>query len=87
MGRDIRHRLVTVALGAVGAVAAFVPVVILTLNLHISLGVEDGYMASPAQVFERSPLLLGVDVLLAIGVPLLAVALIVWLRHGRDDPR
>jgi hypothetical protein len=87
MGRDIRHHLVTVVLSVAGAVAALVPVAIVTFNLHIYLGVEDGYMASPAQVLERSPVLLGVDVVLALGAPILVVALIVHLRRRRHDPR
>ncbi len=87
MGRDVRHRLVTVALSVAAAAMAFVPAAILTLNLHIYLGVEDGYMASPTQVLERSPLLLGVDVLLALGAPVVAIVLVVRSRQGRRDPR
>jgi len=87
VGHDIRHRLVTVALSVMAALVAFVPAAIVTLNLHIYLGVEDGYMASPTQVLERSPLLLGVDVLLALGAPALAVVLVVRSRRGRCDAR
>ncbi len=87
MGHDLRHRLVTVALCVAAAALAFIPAAIVTLNLHIYLGVEDGYMASPTQVLERSPLLLGVDVVLALAAPALAVLLVVRFRRGRHDPR
>jgi hypothetical protein len=64
--RSFRRGLVTAALGAAGAVAGFAVAIILTLNLHIFAGVEDGYMATPEQVLERSVWILG-NVSLGVG--------------------
>lgn len=62
--RDLRRGLVTAAPGAAGVVAGLVIAIIGTLNLHIFLGVEDGYMATPTQVLGRSVSILVVDVVL-----------------------
>lgn len=83
--RDLRRGLVTAALGAAGAVAGLVIAIIVTLNLHIFLGVEDGYMATPTQLLERSLGILVVDVMLLVAAPVLADILVIRLRHPRHD--
>ena len=83
--RDLGRGLVTAALGAAGAVTGFVVAIILTLNLHIFAGVEDGYMATPTQVLERSAWILVVDVVILVAAPLLAVILVIRLRRSRHD--
>ena len=57
-----------------------------TLNLHIFLGVEDGYLATPTQVTDRTVSILVVDVLILIAVPTLAVTLLLWTRRPRHGP-
>lgn len=83
--RDLRRGLVTAALAAAGAVTGLVIAIILTLNLHIFTGVDDGYMATPAQVLERSVWILVADVVILVAAPLLAVILVVRLRREHHD--
>ena len=52
-----------------GLVVAF----IVLLNLHITVGLEEGYAASPAEVWDFSPLLTAADVVLLVGGPLLGL--------------
>lgn len=87
MGSDIRRRLVTASLGVFGALAGLVVAIIVTLNLHIFLGVEDGYMASPTQVLERSVWILVVDAVVLVAAPVIAVILVVRLRRSSQDSR
>ncbi|MEZ4491954.1 MAG: hypothetical protein R3C29_01395 [Dehalococcoidia bacterium] len=63
-----------------GAVIAFIVV----LNLHIWVGLEEGYAASPADVLDRSLLLVIVDILLLVGGPLLGILLIARRRAARQ---
>jgi hypothetical protein len=83
--RDLRSGLVTAALRAAGAVTGLVVAIILMLNLHIFAGVEDGYMATPAQVLERSVWILVADVVILVVAPLLSVILVVRLRRVPPD--
>lgn len=83
--RDLRRGLVTAALGVAGVVAGLIIAIIVTLNLHIFLGVEDGYMATPTQVLEHSVWILVVDVVLLVAAPVLAAILVIRLRHPRHD--
>lgn len=83
--RDLRRGLVTAALGVAGVVAGLVIAIIVTLNLHIFLGVEDGYMATPTQVLERSVWILVVDVVLLVAAPVLAAILVIRLQRPRRD--
>ena len=83
--RDLRRGLVTAALGVAGVVAGLVIAIVVTLNLHILLGVEDGYMATPTQVLERSVWILVVDVVLLVAAPVLAAILVIRLRRPRHD--
>ena len=84
--RDLRRGLATAVLHAAGAVAGLAIAIVVTLNLHIFAGVEDGYMATPAQVLERSVWVLIVDVVILIAVPVLAVTLVLRLRRARHEP-
>jgi len=53
MSSQARHTVMTMALSVVAALGGFVVAVIAILNLHILVGLEAGYAASPADVFER----------------------------------
>ena len=81
-----RRRLATAALATAGAIAALVVAVIVTLNLHILLGVEDGYMATPTQVMDRSVWILVVDVLILIAFPTAAVTFVLRIRSTVHEP-
>ncbi|TVR22607.1 MAG: hypothetical protein EA387_08635 [Nitriliruptor sp.] len=83
--RDPRRGLVTAALGAAGAVTGLVVAIILTLNLHIFAGVEDGYMATPTQVLQHSGWILVVDVVILVAAPVLAVILVIRLRRAHHE--
>ena len=80
------RRLATAALATAAAIAGLVVAAVVTLNLHIFLGVEDGYMATPTQVIDRSVWILVVDVLLLIALPTAAVTLVLRIRRARDEP-
>jgi hypothetical protein len=84
--RDRRRGATTVAMGVAAALTGLVVALVLTLNLHIFAGVEDGYMATAAQVLERSVWILLVDVLLVAALPPLAVVLLLRLRRAHRGP-
>ena len=67
----------------VGFVVGLIIAVILVLNLHILVGLEDGYASTPTQVAEFSPALLVVDVLLTVGLPVLGAMAAVRLFRRR----
>jgi hypothetical protein len=67
------HTVMTMALSVVAALGGFVVAVIAILNLHILVGLEAGYAASPADVFEWSVLLGVVDIALLVAGPMLGV--------------
>jgi hypothetical protein len=85
--RNIRRGLITAVLSAAGAVTGLVIAIVVTLNLHIFAGVENGYLATPAQVLERSAWILAVDVAILVAAPLLALVLVVRLRRRRPPGR
>src|SRR5665647_3485894 len=62
MGSQARHTVMRMALSVLAALGGFVVAVIVILNLHIFVGLKDGYAASPADVFEWSVLLGVVDI-------------------------
>ena len=65
------------------ALVGLVVAVIVVLNLHIMVGLEQGYAASPANVLDHSVILAVVDVGLLVGGPMLGV--LVWSRaRGRS---
>lgn len=82
-----RQRLTSAALAGFGAVAGLVVALIVTLNVHIWAGLEQGYAASPAEVFDESVLLGTLDVVLVVVAPLLGAVTLLWLRrtHGGPD--
>lgn len=86
MHPDRRRRLVTAVHGVLAAMAGLVVASVVTLNLHIYLGVEDGYMAGPTQVLERSPWILVLDTVVLVAIPVAAIVLAVRLR-GQSEPR
>ncbi|MCA9828995.1 MAG: hypothetical protein KC495_00880 [Dehalococcoidia bacterium] len=62
-----------------GAVIAFIAI----LNLHIWVGLEEGYAATPADVLDRSLFLVLVDVLLLVGGFLLGIVIMASRRSSR----
>lgn len=84
MARAVRHQLATGLLAALGAIAGLGGAIIVTLNLHIFVGPDDGYMSSPVQVLEHSGLLAAIDVVVLIVGPVLGVIAVVKLRRGSD---
>jgi hypothetical protein len=56
---------------------------IVVLNLHIIVGLEEGYAASPAEVIDRSWVLAAADVCVLVGGPALAVAAMARVRDRR----
>jgi len=78
------HTVVTMALSMVAALGGFVVAIIAILNLHILVGLEAGYAASPADVFEWSVLLGMVDIALLVAGPVLGVVAASRLRR-RDS--
>lgn len=87
MNPRVRHRLATAVFAAMGGVIGLVVAVVVTLNLHILVGLEEGYGASPAEVFEYSPLLTGLDAVLLIGAPVFVAMTVVSRRLGGDGRR
>ncbi len=80
MGSQVTQRVRTAALSVAAALSGFVIAVIAILNLHILVGLEDGYAASPAEVYEWSALLAVVDLALLVAGPVLGVFVISRLR-------
>jgi hypothetical protein len=78
------HTVKTMALSVVAALSGFVVAVIAILNLHILVGLEAGYAASPADVFEWSLLLGMVDIALLVAGPVFGVVAASRLRR-RDS--
>jgi hypothetical protein len=75
------NRTTTVVLAAVGALIGLVVAAIVTLNLHIIVGLEQGYAASPAEVFDHSVALGIFDIVLAIAAPVGGALGMLWLRR------
>jgi len=84
MRSQARHTVITMALSMLAALCGFVVAVIVILNVHILVGLEDGYAASPADVFAWSVLLGVVDIALLIAGPLLGIVAISRFR-SRDS--
>ena len=78
------HRLGRAAVIGIAAVSGLVVAVIVTLNLHIVVGLEQGYAATPVEVFDRSILLGVVDLLLLLGGPAAGVLLVQRSRRVRS---
>jgi hypothetical protein len=84
MTRDLGATALTALRFGLAALAGFVVAAIVVLNLHIVVGLEEGYAASPADVLAHSPLLAVVDVVLLVSAPVLGVALTARLRRRRE---
>ena len=84
MRSQARHTIITMALSVLAALAGFVVAVIVILNLHILVGLEDGYAATPADVFSWSVLLGVVDIALLVTGPVLGIVAASRLRR-RDS--
>ena len=86
------HRLLANAtLYALAVLGGLFVAVVIILNLHIMVGLEEGYAASPVEVFESSVLVALVDVTLLVAGPALGILAVSRLRprnssHG-DDTR
>lgn len=77
MRRSLGHAALTTVAALVGLALA----AIVTLNLHILVGLEQGYAATPAEVLDRSVLLAVVDVVLLVAGPAAGVLLLQRLRR------
>lgn len=73
MSGQARHTVITLALSVFAALGGFAVAVIVILNLHILVGLEEGYAASPADVFAWSVLLGVVDIALLVAGPVLGI--------------
>jgi len=72
MRSQARHTVMTTALSVLASLGGFVVAVIVILNLHILVGLEDGY-AGPADVIEWSVLPGVVDIALLVAGPVLGI--------------
>ncbi len=85
MRSQARQTVMKMALSVGAALGGFAVAAIIILNLHILVGLEDGYAASPADVFESSVLLGVVDIALLVAAPVLGI--VAGSRLRRRDSR
>ncbi|GAA1451931.1 hypothetical protein GCM10009641_87140 [Mycobacterium cookii] len=83
MTRMTPHPAVTAVVYAFAALAGLLVAAVVVVNLHIVLGLEDGYATPPADVLEASTLLAVADVALLVAGPVLALAAVARLRARR----
>ena len=69
---------------ALAVLGGLLVAVIIILNLHIIVGLEEGYAASPVEVLEASALLALADVALLIAGPVLGIVVVTRLRSRRQ---
>jgi hypothetical protein len=81
MRSQARHTVMTMALSVLATLGGFVVAVVVILNLHILVGLKDGYAASPADVVEWSVLLGVVDIALLVAGPVLGIVAASRLRR------
>jgi hypothetical protein len=86
MPRKPRNLLATVSLYAAAGLGGLLVALIVVLNLHIVVGLEEGYAASPAEVVKSSAALALVDVVLLVAGPSLAI-FATWKRRSRNGGR
>jgi hypothetical protein len=86
--RSRRTRVTSRLIAVLGGVAGFVLAVIAILNLHILVGLEQGYAATPAQVVEFSIVLAVVDVIILVVGPVLGALAMRWMTRitSTSDP-
>ncbi len=75
----LRRVVLAVAGGAVGLTVSGIVV----LNLHILAGLEEGYAASPREVWDRSVLLALADIALLVAGAVVGF-IASWRRSGRS---
>lgn len=80
MASSERHLLASASLYALAVLGGLFVAVIIILNLHIAVGLEDGYAASPADVFDSSVILALADVALLVAGPALGILAMSKLR-------
>ncbi len=71
MSSGTHHPVLTSAFYSVAMLGGLVVGFIAMLNFHIVVGLEDGYAASPGQVWSYSPFVTATDVVLLLGGVLL----------------
>lgn len=84
--RSVRGRIGALFVYAAAAFAGLVMAMIALFNLHIIVGLEQGYAATPEQVMEFSPVLAVLDVLILVGAPIAAMAATWWVRRRLATP-
>lgn len=86
--RSTKTRATSMLIGGLGGVAGLVLGVIAILNLHILVGLEQGYAATPAQVVEFSIVLAVVDVIILAAGPVLGALAMRWMTRitSTSDP-
>lgn len=82
MSRNPPHPAATAVVYTSAALGGLLVAAVVVLNLHIILGLEDGYATRPADVLDASPLLAAADVALLVAGPVLAIAAVVRVRSG-----
>lgn len=83
MPRTARHLLTSAPLYALAVLGGLLVAVVIILNLHIIVGLEEGYATSPVDVFESSVLLAVVDVVLLVTGPALGILALTRLLARR----
>lgn len=78
----MRHWILNAIGGLVGALVAGV----VAVNLVIYSGIEQGYESSLAEVFDDSPFLGSVVVIVLLAGPVLGLLTVSRLRRGRSSP-
>lgn len=80
------HLLRRLALALAGVAAGLTVAFIAVLNLHILAGPEEGYAATPREVWDHSVLLALVDIALLVAGAGFGV-LVAWRQSGRSQQR
>lgn len=86
MPRNAHRLLANATLYALAVPGGLFVAVIIILNLHIIVGLEEGYAAGPVEVLESSVLVALADVALLIAGPVLGILAVSRLRP-RDSRR
>ncbi len=84
--RSVGARIGALFVYAAAAFGGLVMAMIALFNLHIIVGLEQGYAATPEQVMEFSPVLAVLDVLILVVAPIAAMAATWWVRRRLATP-